>query len=248
MIVTTGHQPELLAAFGRALTERGAPFRIVDASSDQGLADATFAHEPSQIVVFDHVFGLREPLPNPSGKLLDAALDAAQTHVRPKLVWVTSKRSDQDPSLQKIRKSGVPYIIVHAGRLVRTGQLGRAADVIGSTVLVARDLEVPEEGLCTVRSLGDGVAGAALEEQNIGRTLTLGFSDEHAWSELVRTLGAKPKTVPKFWVQCARWIGLPVVDSVTLRGESSKTPSDRSKFERTPILPRFEATNVQKGT
>lgn len=142
---------------------------------------------------------------------VDEVIAAACSARRARIVVCTTVRSDH-ASLVKLRRSGIPYVIVTPTVMVDEDHLG--LDAPGRRVRVARDLAVPDRGIVSTKALVEMLVRALTEDEMLGQTLVAGRSGPDAWCELVRELGAEPVSTSPMMARAARMFGAPALTRV----------------------------------
>ena len=157
-------------------------------------------------------------------ELLDQCLAAAQSPVRPRLVWVSSQ-GPLDEEAKRIRRSGIPYFVVRAAPLVPLASQELATAIEGHEVLVPADLHAPAGGVATPGELAQAVVRAVVAD-DVGRTIEVGHTGDLAWCEVVESLGGRPRSVGAFRARAGRLMGQPVLelhqDGLRVRGLRSR--------------------------
>lgn len=215
MVIVTGRPPDILTATTRALCEQGVTARVVmcpESAGPDALFDLAWAERPTHVIAVDALSSLTEEQPTaaPDDPLLTEALRAARSAANPVLIWVTAQQCDDDDTLRKIRRSGVAYVIVRAGRVIRSGDLN-PMPVPGRDIWVPPDLPMASEGLCTTPSVAAALVSIVCDDDSVGRTITVSWSGEDAWRSAIASLGSRPRAVTRRGARWSRWFGRPVL-------------------------------------
>jgi len=118
------------------------------------------------------------------------------------LVWLTT-RPQSDPTIEAVRRKGIPYLIVH------TGAIANLPERFGHRlVLIPSDLKPAPIALPS--DLARAVAEAvAKDEVGTGRIVEVASGlDAHGWARTLRARGARCWVVPRWLATLLSWVGL----------------------------------------
>lgn len=188
MVVVTGSDPSVIAALAEAIERAGRPVELrgledLDLAS---LLDARRSGGRLEVVVVDELSRLRGE--TSAHWRLARAIDVVAAAGASKLVLLTS-RPPGDPHLVALRRSGVPYDILVAGRLREIDAAAVAAFLARPRIIVPAAVR---EACAGAISVADLIAAtlASLDRQSAGRTIELGAGQDLV-DELTH-LGARP--------------------------------------------------------
>ena len=215
MIVVVGREPRILPCVFQAFADRsirahGVVLKRGEEASD--LFDQMVELEASVLIGVEHLAWCNKPF-EPSSEdddLLEHCLSAAAAPHRPQLVWVTS-RPDSDAHLKKLRRSGVPYVIIRVCALYPTHPAEGRHVWEQREILIPSDLPPPVSPIATPVIVGETVARVVEEDQSMGRVLDVGHGGANAWADLIAALGGKPRKVSSLHARAWGFFGRPVL-------------------------------------
>jgi hypothetical protein len=202
----------------------GGDDEALGARLDEALGARGTPHLLARTMDFDEVRRARawavlwiEPIPRagtpaPAPRDLAPVLSAVTAAGCRLLVLVTAQ-APGDPGPRALRRSGVPYVIVRAPRLVDLAAPPASAALRGKTVLVPRDVAEQADGTVSSLALVEAAMAAVHDDELVGRTIDVAPPAGGAWQEVLAAAGAKPRVARRGWVRVARLFGRPIVEA-----------------------------------
>lgn len=205
MIVVMGREPSVLVGLADRLHSRDLAARVL--AGGENLFDVAWDHGASVVVAVDALPRVGNGGARSAPIDWDELLRVARGPKRPRIVWCTA-HPESEPGA-RLRKSGVGYVTVRAGTLVRAADLS-VGDVRGRTIRIARDIAVPDAGLTPLGELLDALAEATTTAK-LGHVFDVRHTGPDAWSEVIAQLGGRPKVTARPLARMLSWVGAPAL-------------------------------------
>ncbi|XYI03914.1 hypothetical protein ACMHYB_30800 [Sorangium sp. So ce1128] len=240
MLLITGEDPVLTEQVCGGLSQRGIAHSRVDAAhatAERGnLFQAALDARATGIAVVEPVAwrGAPPPSPSPSAELLAAALSATRAPGVTSLLLVTS-RQDGDEGLRRVRRDGVPYIVLRPAPLFRVLPLGAERALRDRRVLIPPEVAEAFQEAIPVEALLSAVARAVAGETPQGKIVDIAASPDRSLIEVLAQAGARPELARGLRSRLGRWFGQAIarVDGADVRIDGVSAPAGEAP-QRTP--------------
>lgn len=211
MLLITGDDPVLTEQICEGLSHRGiAHLRVPGdhATAERGnlFQSALDARANGIVLIEPLAWRGAAPPPPPSDELLSAALSATHAPGVTSLLLVTSRRDD-DNGLRRLRRDGVPYVVLRPAPLFRFLPSGVEALLKDRRVLIPPDVAASFKDAIPFASLVEAIAGAVNGDTPQGKITEVAATPERSVLEVLSRVGAKPELVGGFRSRIGRWFG-----------------------------------------
>lgn len=211
MLLITGDDPVLTEQICEGLSHRGIAHLRVDgehATAERGnlFQSALDARASGVVLIEPLAWRGAAPPPPPSDELLSAALSATHAPGVTSLLLVTSRRDDDD-GLRRLRRDGVPYVVLRPAPLYRLLPSGVEASLEGRRVLVPADVAGSFKDAIPFASLVEEIARAVNGETPQGKIVEVAATPERSVLEVLGRAGAKPGLAGGLRSRLGRWFG-----------------------------------------
>jgi hypothetical protein len=251
MLLISGVDPALTEQVCHGLSQRNIAHCRVDpghATAEHGnLFQAALDARATGLVVLEPLAWRGSPPPAQGGdELLGAALSAARAPGVSSLLLVT-QRPDGDGGLRRLRRDGVPYVVLRPAPLFHMLPLDVERSLAARRVLIPAEVATSVEDAMPVSALVDAMAAAIGGSTPQGSTLDLPAGAERSLAEALSRAGAIPQLVQGWRSRVGRWFGQAsarlegahiVIDGVAAR-------DDAAAVAPAPAKP---ATAIAEGT
>lgn len=211
MLLITGDDPVLTEQICEGLSHRGIThLRVAGdyATAERGnlFQSALDARAGGVVLIEPLAWRGAAPPPSPSEELLSAALSATHAPGVTSLLLVTSRRDDDD-GLRRLRRDGVPYVVLRPAPLFRLLPSGVEASLKDRRVLVPADVAASFKDAIPLVSLVEAIASAVNGETPQGKIIEVAPTPERSVLEVLSRAGAKPALAGGFRSRIGRWFG-----------------------------------------
>lgn len=188
MIYVAGEDSNVVEALCRAIGAAGHDFeRIEDDALVPGAVFERLHHSRGTLVLVDTLARIAV---EPVWRDVRLFIDSAAASGCRKLVFVSS-RAPTDPCVVALRRSGVPYTVLHVSRLLDIEADAAAQLLTSRKVIVPKQLVAETAGSVLIADIASAVL-EVLSGKSDGRTLTVSCAaGEGSLLSLLNQLGAK---------------------------------------------------------